>query len=139
MHALALFSRTLHPCLGALANQRALKLCQARHDDENHLALWGGGVDVLLVGDEVNTECPKLVKCGDEGFGGTGKAIIPPDKYDVGLAFANDIEELLIFWPLFIAPRGVVDVFGYDGEVSGFGVGAELTELVFGCLLPLGG
>ncbi len=75
----------------------------------------------------------------DEGFGGTGKAIITPDEYDIGLAFANGIEELLIFWPLFIASRGVVDVFGYDGEVSGFGVGAELTELVFGCLLPLGG
>ncbi len=58
---------------------------------------------------------------------------------NISLALADTVEELLIFWPLFIAPRGVVDVFGSDGEVSGFGVGAELTELVFGCLLPLGG
>ncbi len=97
MHTLALLSRTLHACFGSLSNQRTLKLRQTRHDGEDHLALWGGGVDVLLVGDEVNTECPELVECGDEGFGGTGKAIITPDEYDIGLAFANGIEELLIF------------------------------------------
>ncbi len=94
---LALLSRTLHTCLRAFADQRALELRQTRHDGENHLTLWGGGVDVLLVGDEINAKRAELVECGDEGFGGTGKAIITPDEYDIGLAFANGIEELLIF------------------------------------------
>jgi len=55
-----------------------------------------------LIGDEVNAEGAELVECGDECFGGSGEAIIAPDKYDVDLAFAYSIEELLILRPPFI-------------------------------------
>ncbi len=71
-------------------------------DAEDEFSLWGRGVDVLLVGDEVYAEVSELVEGVDEGLGRAGESVVSPDEDDVHLALACIVEEALVVSSVFV-------------------------------------
>ena len=100
-------------------------------DTEDECSLWSGGVDVLLIADEVHAEVSELVERIDEGLGGAGEAVVSPDEDDVHLSLSCVVKEALIVSSVFVRACGVVNVFVDDVESSTLGVLSKLEELGF--------
>ncbi len=100
-------------------------------DAKYQLSLWGRGVDVLLVGDEVHAERPELVEGVDKGLGRAGEAVVSPDEDDVNLSLAYVVEEELVVGSIFCGAGRVVHVLAGDVEPSTAGILPKLEELGF--------
>ncbi len=128
---LALCFGSLHACFDAFGDKGAFKLGKRGEDAEDERSLWGRGVDVLLVGDEVDAEAPELIEGVDEGLGRAGESVVPPDEDDVHLSFPNVVEEALVVGSLFGRACGVVNVFVGNVKASTLGILSKLEELGF--------
>ncbi len=133
-NALALGFGPFHTGFHPPSNLSAFILRQPSHNGKVELADVCGGIDVLLIGDEIDTQPVELINAGNEFNGGASKTVVVEDEHHIDLAFADGVDEFLVARPFGISARGVVNIFPDNLETTLGGVVAQLYELGFGIL-----
>jgi hypothetical protein len=88
--ALSLGFGPRHPGFHPLTDQGTLKLGERGHDREHQLALWGHGVNVFLIRDNVHAPAVEFVQRLHQRLGRPGQPIVPPDQHHIEVALPRD-------------------------------------------------
>jgi hypothetical protein len=84
-----LLPRSPNPAPDSLNDNVPLKFGNRGHNRKHSLPKRGAGVDILLVGNELDSEVPEFIKCGNQMLGRTGKPVKPPTQYTIEKSFTR--------------------------------------------------
>ena len=127
--SLVLLSRPCHAGADPFGNQRTLELGQAGEDRKDQPALGGRGVDVFLMGDEVDAEGLELGERGHERHEGPGEPVVAPDQHDIQAMQASRLEQVAVTGTVVVSAGGPVDELTDHPKPAVRGILAERPEL----------
>ena len=119
-----------------LPDQVPLQLGNRRDYREKRLTKRTAGVNVFLVGDELDTEGAEFLQGEQQVFRASSKAIKAPYHNGIKLPFTSVGHECVEFWPRVLSARFAhVDIFSEDFEFPRGAIGSQVAQLKVAALI----